>query len=198
MNEQKYKEMIEGHGQILEEVVVRIESLENREYPDYREATKKIDMAVGQLVHSVADIKEKITALPKAIPVEYVHKLDPKNRKVALLIIGLIAGLMAFMIWVISLYGDQAQFEEQALKYRFIRQLFPEQSDMADSAYTADPRKMARVIKQMEEQSFANSHAQDIAAQKAREAQEAKAAVKALEKSSKRSRIDVLVDKRKK
>lgn len=198
MNEQKYKEMVEGQGQVLEEVVVRLDSLENREYPDYRDATKRIDLAVGQLVQSVVEIKEKVTAIPKAIPVEYIHKLDPKNRKVLLLIVGLIVALITLSIWVVSLYGDQAQFEEQALKYRFIRQIFPVQSDKADSAYAADPVKIKQVISDMEEKAVTSSHAQDIANQKTKEAEEAKSAARAIAKSSKHARSKVLTVKKNK
>ncbi|MGN6394727.1 MAG: hypothetical protein ACTHMI_04140 [Mucilaginibacter sp.] len=50
MNEQKYKEKIAGRGQILEEVVARIESLENREYPDFRDARQ----IVGRLFQTSA------------------------------------------------------------------------------------------------------------------------------------------------
>lgn len=198
MNEQKYHEIVEGHGLVLEEIVVRVESLENREFPDYREATKRIDQAIGHLVQSVADVKEMATALPKAMPVEYIHKFDPKNKKVLLVIVGLVIALLALIMWVFTLYGNQTRFEEYALKYRFMRQVFPIQSDKADSAYATDPDKMKRLIKIMEDQAIASSHAQDIASQKLREAEAANATAKTLEKSSRQFRGEALVERRKK
>lgn len=192
MNEQKYKEMIEGHGQVLEEVVIRLESLENREYPDYRQATAQINTAVASLLQIAEDTKVMVASMPKSIKTEHIHQLDTKGKKVILIIGALGALIFLCLIWVMNVYDQKSQLSEYALKYRAIRQIFTKQSDWADSVYRSGPDNMEQVTRKLEDQSAASSHARNIAEQKYREAQEAKDEARQLEKTSKLSRKDAL------
>lgn len=185
MSEQKYKELIEAQSQVLEEVVLRVESLENREYPDYRQATADIHRAVGTLSLSADDIKALVKSIPPSIPVDHLHKLEPKSKKVILLISGLAVLLICCCCWIFHLYQWNNDLFAQSLKYRAIRQAFPLQTDWADSIYRIDPDNMERTTIKLEEQAEASSHAKDIADQKAREAEGAKASARQIDKASK-------------
>lgn len=188
MNEQKYKEMIEGQGQILEEVVLRIESLENREYPDYRQATADIGNAVATLASTANDIKSIVKSLPPSIPVDHLHKFEPKSKNVILLITGLAALLVLCCCWIFHLYQENGDLFAQSLKYRAIRQAFPLQSNWADSIYQVSPKNMEQTTSKLEEQSETSSHAKDVADQKVREAEAAKAHARQIDKASKHAR----------
>ena len=195
MNEQKYKEIIDGHGQVLEEAVLRLESLENREYPDYRQATVEINVAVATLLKIATDTKAIVTSIPKSIATEHIHKVDFKGKKIIFVLAGAALAVFLCLIWIVNLYAQISELSEQALKYRSIRQVYPVQSDWADSIYRVDPDNMEKATKQLEEQSEASSHARDIAEQKYREAQEAKKEAKQLEKVSAHSRKNALHSK---
>lgn len=192
MNEQKYKEMIEAHGQVLEEVVLRIESLENREYPDYRRTTVEINDAVALLLQTAAEAKTMVSSVPKSITTEHIHKFDFKSKKAIIILAALVIVIFLCITWIINLYDQKSQLSEYALKYRAIRQVYPRQSDWADSAYRADAAGMEQTTRKLEDQSLASSHAKDIAEQKYREAKEAKDQASKLEKTSKFSRKDAL------
>lgn len=192
MNEQKYKEMIEGQGQILEEVVLRIESLENREYPDYRQATAQITKAVASLLKIAEDTQVMVSSIPKSIKTEHVHKVDFKSKKAITIVAGLILVIFLCIAWIMNLYNQKSTLSEYALKYRAIRQVYPLQSNWADSVYRAGPADMEDTTRKLEDQSAASSQAKDIAEQISREAKEAKDRATELEKASRRSRKDAL------
>lgn len=192
MNEQKYKEMIEAHGQVLEEVVLRIESLENREYPDYRQTTAEINNAVALLINTATEAKIMVSSVPKSITTEHIHKVDFKSNKAIIIVAVLVIVIFLCITWIINLYDQKSQLSEYALKYRAIRQVYPRQSDWADSAYRAGAAEMEQTTRKLEDQSLASSHAKDVAEQKYREAEEAKGRASKLEKASKRLRKDAL------
>jgi len=192
MNEQKYKEMIEAQGQVLEEAVLRLESLENREYPDYRQTTAEINEAVALLLRTANEAKTVVSAVPKSIATEHVHKLDFKNKKVVIIAVSMVLVIFLCITWIVNLYDQKSQLSEYALKYRAIRQVYPRQSDWADSIYRASPAGMEQTTRKLEDQSLASSHAKDVAEQKYREAEEAKGQASKLEKASKRLRKDAL------
>lgn len=188
MNEQKYKELIEAQSQVLEEVVLRVESLENREYPDYRQATVDIGKAVATLASTADDIKAIVKSLPQSIPVDHLHKFESKSKRVILLIVGLSVSLILCCCWIFHLYQQNDDLFAQSLKYRAIRQAFPVQSDWADSLYQVSPKKMEQTTIKLEEQAEASSHAKDVADQKVREAEAAKANARQIDKASKHAK----------
>lgn len=195
MNEQKYKEMTEAQGQVLEEVVLRIESLENREYPDYRRTTVEINDAVALLLETATEAKTMVSSVPKSITTEHIHKLDFKSKKAIIIVATLVIVIFLCVTWIINLYDQKSQLSEFALKYRAIRQVYPRQGDWADSVYRVSPANMEQTTRKLEDQSLASSHAKDIAEQKYREAEEAKGQASKLEKASKRLRKDALHSK---
>lgn len=188
MNEQKYKELIEAQSQVLEEVVLRMESLENREYPDYRQVTADIGKAVATLALTANNINAIVNSLPQSIPVDHLHKFEPKSKKVILLIAGLSILLILCCSWIFHLYQQNDDLFAKSLKYRAIRQAFPVQSDWADSIYQVSPKNMEQTITKLEEQAEASSHAKDVAAQKIREAEAAKANARQIDKASKHAK----------
>ncbi|MDB4926122.1 hypothetical protein [Mucilaginibacter sp.] len=171
--------------EISEQIIKRVGELEKRDYPDYIASTAELKATALAVSGQVAVAEALVRNLPKAIEMKHRYTLDLKTRA---WVIGLAIWVIAFII-VLSLYFslrvENIRLKVNDLKYRAIRQVYPLQSDWADSSYRANADVMEKTTIQLEEQILVTTHAKDLAEQKQREAKEAQHSAEQLKRKTK-------------
>lgn len=171
----EFEERLILQEEISDQVIKRLEAVEKRDYPDYEQATSEMKIAVEAVGTQVSTVKTIVENLPPSISLRHEYALDLKTRG---WLIGFVAFVILFLV-ICSLYistlRENHRLRADDLKYRAIRQVFPIQTDWADSLYYADPEHMENITDSLEEAAKVRSHTKDIAEQSAREAREAKA-----------------------
>jgi hypothetical protein len=144
----------------------RIASLEEREIkqpeiklPDYTRHFDELKTLVKQ--HSLAysslqiyaqinSFQKTISELPKVLPVEHHHYFEYKSKGflvgvVALLLIAAITTGLSF-----GLYRENSRMKENDIKYRMIKQSYPNAAWWADTTYRYNPKTAEMIVKKLE------------------------------------------------
>lgn len=91
------------------------------------------------------------TKLPKVLPVRHYHHFEDKSRG---FIIGGFILLLATSVSVglsSSLFRENGRLQESSIKYRLVRQEYPEAAFWADSTYHLNPEEAERSMELLEE-----------------------------------------------
>lgn len=146
--------------------VKRITTLEERKaepqqikVPDYYSHFEKLKTLVKQ--HSLAysslqiyaqinSFQKTISELPKVLPVEHHHYFTDKSKGflisgIALLLVAALTVGLSF-----SLYRENTRIKENDIKFRMIRQSFPNTAKWADTTYHINPKAIESVVKKLE------------------------------------------------
>ena len=115
----------------------------NSLFEELKALLKRHDLSVQalQIYALIASLQEKITKLPKVLPVRHHHHFEDKSRgfviggMVCLLAAAISAGLC------FSLYRENDRLQVVDVKYRMIRQAYPETVHWADSAFNQNPKE---------------------------------------------------------
>ncbi|MDO6389561.1 hypothetical protein Q4E40_05450 [Pontibacter sp. BT731] len=109
----------------------------NSQFEELKALLKRHDLSVQalQIYALIASLQEKITKLPKVLPVRHHHYFEDRSRG---FVIGGIVCLLTVAISVglsFSLYRENSRLEESDIKYRMVRQAYPDAVHWADSAF---------------------------------------------------------------
>ncbi|MDX5423445.1 MAG: hypothetical protein LPK07_03965 [Hymenobacteraceae bacterium] len=103
-----------------------------------------------QIYAQINSFRETISKLPKVLPVRHHHHFEDRSRGFIL------AGVMLLLItaitagWCYSLYQENSRLQESEVRFRLIRQVYPEAARWADSTHTLNPEESAAWLKQQE------------------------------------------------
>lgn len=122
------------------------------QFEELKALFKRHDLNVQalQIYALIASLQEKITKLPKVLPVRHHHHFEERSKG---FVIGGIVCLLTVAISVslcFSLYRENSRLQENDFKYSMIRQAYPNIIHWADSAYSNNPEETARRIKLLE------------------------------------------------
>ncbi|GGG18802.1 MULTISPECIES: hypothetical protein [Pontibacter] len=111
------------------------------QFEELKALLKRHDLSVQalQIYALIASLQEKITKLPKLLPVRHYHHFEDRSRG---FLIGGMVCLLTTAIFVglcFSLYQENGRLQENNMKYRIIRQAYPDAAHWADSTYLHDP-----------------------------------------------------------
>ena len=103
-----------------------------------------------QIYAQISSFRDTITKLPKVLPVRHHHHLEDKARGFIL------GGVMLLLItaitagWCYSLYRENSRLQESEVRFRLVRQAYPEAARWADSTYTLNPEEATAWVKELE------------------------------------------------
>ncbi|TPE43327.1 hypothetical protein [Pontibacter mangrovi] len=104
-----------------------------------------------QLYALITSFWKAYTKLPKVLPVRHYHHFEDKSRG---FIIGGFILLLATSVSVglsFSLFRENGRLQESSIKYRLVRQEYPEAAFWADSTYLLAPEEAERRVELLEE-----------------------------------------------
>jgi hypothetical protein len=178
--------------EIIDQLVIKVNALEKREIklPDYTpnfEDLKKcladhlatvsqhnLEYPATKIQAQLDEIKTIVENIPKIIPVKHSHYFDPKSKG------WIIAGVILLIVTAIStglnahLWLENNRLQANDIKFRMLRQAYPEQANWAEQHYFNNPDTAESETIRLENEAEERSEAADIANQKEREAKAAK------------------------
>lgn len=151
---------IPDHGQQLERMEAQVNKIAD-------------DPSWEKLQAMLPHVLQKISTIPKEIPMRHHHHFDLRSKG---FIIGGITLLVTTMIAVgllFSFWSENSRLHENDIKYRMIRQAVPGTALWADSIYHRNPNEVKRQTEKLEAQEETRRKAKVIAKQKEKQAREA-------------------------
>ncbi|WP_426669440.1 hypothetical protein ACPPVU_24900 [Mucilaginibacter sp. McL0603] len=145
------------NNEIIDQLVIKVNELDKREYPDYSKVTVELKQCTEVLKSEITEVKEILKTVPKNIPVKYQVTLSLKTKEI------IAASIIWFMVTAIQtgvniyLWKSKSSLEANDLKYRAIRQVFPKQADWVDSVYRFNAEFMIKQTDSLEEAAKVNS-----------------------------------------
>ena len=170
MNTEELEERLADTERVLALHGKRLEKLEEQrkapalpkavqETPDYaakfeelRALIKRHDLGMQalQIYAQIASFRDTITKLPKVLPVRHHHHFEDRSQG---FVIGGIVCLLAAAISVglcLSLYRENSRLRENDIKYRMIREAYPDAGRWVDSVYYLNPEEAEGRVRQLE------------------------------------------------
>lgn len=154
MKPEEVEERLQDAERVLALHGKRLEKLEEQkippqtqvveEAPDYSSRFEELkaliqrhDLSVQalQIYAQIASFRETISKLPKVLPVRHYHHLEDRSRGFVLggVVCVLTAAISAGLSF--SLHRENSRLRESHVKYRMVRQAYPEAVHWADSAF---------------------------------------------------------------
>ncbi|MDX5438722.1 MAG: hypothetical protein LPK03_16095 [Pontibacter sp.] len=168
MNTEELEERLADAERVLALHGKRLEKLEERETPappqfaeapDYGAQFEELKALINrhdlsaqtlQIYAQIASFRDTITKLPKVLPVRHHHHFEDRSR---VFVIGGIICLLTVAISVglcLSLYRENSRLRDSDVKYRMIRQGYPDAGRRVDSIYHLNPEEAEGRVRQLE------------------------------------------------
>jgi hypothetical protein len=193
------EERLEEQEEVLQLMLTKLQILENRKIefpeiriPNYNSQLEILKKELLRVNHSypVEKIDEQVTKIqnlsgriPETIKVRHHHHFDDKSKG---FIIGAVVSLLVCVMTVsiaVSIWKENGRLDENSVKFRIIRQGYPNVAYWADTLYYHKPEETKQFIEQLEEEQSLAVRMQAIAKEKENAANES---VKNLRKLKKR------------
>ncbi|WP_276348840.1 hypothetical protein [Daejeonella sp. JGW-45] len=161
----KHEQRLEELEEVLQRTLNKVKELENRKIelptiPDYtlqfselKEGIARHNLAYPavKIQTQILELQKNIDAIPKRIPIQhYYHFTDRSKGSIIAGIILLISCALSVGI-AISLWKENRKLNDNSVKFRMIRQSYPNISHWADTIYNHDPKAMERLTKRLED-----------------------------------------------
>lgn len=185
-DEQRLEELEE----VIQRTLNKVQELENRKvkFPEIRipDYTSQLDVIKSELIrvksfYPVEKINDQIKILeklshgiPEIIRVRHHHHFQDKSKgfiiaAMILVLVSAISGGIAINMW-----KDNSRMNENSVKFRMIRQSYPDIAWWADTMYHRSPESMKRVTERLEAEQLATAQAEAAAKQKEQDAKQAR------------------------
>ena len=182
------EERLEEQEEVLQLMLTKLQTLENRkvEFPDIRipnyssqlEILKKELLRVNhsypveKIDEQISRMKNLSKSLPELIKVKRYHHFEDKSK-------GFIIGAMVLLIvsalaigMAISMWKENGRLNENSVKFRIIRQGYPNVAHWADTIYHRDPLEMKEFVEKIEAERLATERAEIAAREKVQSAKQ--------------------------
>lgn len=196
------EERLDDQEEVLQLMLTKLQTLEDRkiEFPDIRipDYNNQLEILKKELLrvnHSypVEKIEEQIVKMktlrdgvPEAVKVRHYHHFEDKTKG---LIIGAVVLLLICAMAVgiaVSMWKENGRLDENSVKFRVIKQGYPDVAYWADSTYHRDPEAIKLLTEKLEAEQLAVAQAEAASKEKARTLEQSKGKVDELTKKLKR------------
>ncbi len=100
----------------------------------------------------LTEFRGLVERIPTQTEVRHRHGIDFKSAKVILVVISVLVFSFASLGVAIGLYQHQQSLKAGSVKFRMLRQEFPEIGSRIDSIYHADPERAMFILEKLEEE----------------------------------------------
>lgn len=151
--------------------------------PDYSKPIKELERIVMQhhldypareIQKQINELSAKVEKVPKNIQVQHRHYFDPKSKG------WIIAGVVLLIVLAVSvgfsghLFVENIRIEANDIKFRVVRQAFPEIAEEIEKRFAKDSETMEAKLIELEAEALRNAQAEDRIARAKEEIREAK------------------------
>lgn len=188
MKTKTIEEQLEEQEEVLQLMLTKLQTLENRkiEFPEIRipDYSNQLEIMKKELLrvnhcYPVDKIEEQITkiknlsnGLPEVIKVRRYHHFEDKSKGfiigavVLLLVSAMVMGIS------VSMWTENGRLNENSVKFRVIRQGYPNVAYWADTTYHRDPEEIQLLTDKLESEQAAAALAEAAAKAKIKEVQQ--------------------------
>jgi hypothetical protein len=167
MNTQEIQEQLKDNQEITIKLEARINELEKREVsvpdtqvPDYGNQLMQIKQTIDQIALAATPVKQAeelteivnriVRKLPEKIPAVIKHQIDRKSKglitgAVILVLTTAICSGLAFSFW-----RENRRLHDNDIKFRMIRQNYPDKAYWADTTFYKNPDGVEAVTEKLE------------------------------------------------
>lgn len=154
----KHEQRLEELEEVLQRTLNKVQELENRkielpEIPDYtshfgelKESIARHNLAYPavKIQTQILELKKNIDAIPKRIPIQHYYHFTDRSKG------SIIAGMILLIVCAISvgitisMWKENRKLNENSVKYRMMRQVYPKVTRWVDSTYYKNPGAVER------------------------------------------------------
>jgi hypothetical protein len=127
---------------------------------------------VERIDEQITKIQDLRGGIPETVKVRHYHHFEDKSKG---FIIGAVISLLVSAMTVgiaLSMWKENGRLDENSVKFRVIRQGYPDVAYWADTLYYRKPEEIKQFIEQLEEEQLLTIRMQAIAREKANAARE--------------------------
>ena len=184
------EERLEEQEEVLQLMLTKLQGIENRKIefpeiriPDYNNQLEILKKELLRVNHSypvekideqIVRMKTLLDGVPEVVKVRYHHHFSDKSKG---FIIGAVVLLLVCAIAVgiaVSMWKENGRLNENSVKFRIIRQGYPNVAYWADTTYHRDPETIKLLTEKLEAEQLATAKAEAAAnegASKAKQSQ---------------------------
>jgi RNase H-fold protein (predicted Holliday junction resolvase) len=173
------EERLEEQEEVLQLMLTKLQTLEDRKIefpeiriPDYNNQLEILKKELLRVNHSypVEKIDEQIIkiktlrdGIPEVVKVRHHHHFEDKSKG---FMIGAVALLLVCAIAVgiaVSMWKENGSLNENSVKFRVIRQGYPDVAYWADTTYHRDPEEIEQLVEKIEDEQLSTAQAEAAA-----------------------------------
>lgn len=173
------EERLEEQEEVLQLILTKLHVLENRKIefpeirvPDYRNQLEILKNELLRVNHSypvekideqIIKIKNLSAGIPEAIKFRHHHHFEDKSKG---FIIGAVVLTLVCAMAVgitVSMWKENGRLNENSVKFRVVRQRYPDVAHWADTIYHRDPEMIKILTEKLEAEQLAVAQAEAVA-----------------------------------
>lgn len=160
----KHEQRLEELEEVLQRTLNKVQELETRKIelpkmPDYTSQFSELKESIAQhnlaypavkIQTQILELKKNIDSIPRRIRIQHYYHFTDRSK--GSIIAGMILLIIcAFSVGIaINLWKENRKLNENSVKYRMMRQVYPKATRRVDSIYSTNPALVEQWVDSLE------------------------------------------------